>query len=221
MNGYLIIPDIHDRISQLRAIDKQFGRKLPRIYLGDWTDSFKGSAADQEAIVDYLAEELSNHSRRFCWGNHDWHYHQPFNPSGICGYTSGFSEDRLKLWQRILPSDWPSRFEFYHFIGEYLISHAGFNKHPSEWLEKRMPWDVGIARGGPNREGGPLWLDWNLEFTSFTNEYRQIQKQIVGHTVVKAPEHEASSFNLDTGLRYVGLLNPRGSKLAIHQVEGV
>lgn len=221
MNGILIIPDIHDRIGHLRAIDSQFGKKLPRIYLGDWTDSFKGSTWEQVETVKYLAEELKNHSRRFCWGNHDWHYHQPDSPSGMRGYTSGFSEDRLKLWQETLPTDWPSRFEFYHYVGEYLISHAGFNKPPQEWDTSQLPWAVGRARGGSAKHGGPLWLDWHQEFLSFTNEAGNQQKQIVGHSNVRHPEIESSSINLDTGLRYVALLSSSGRNLSIHKVEGI
>lgn len=222
MSRILIVPDIHDQIDHLRLIDKQFGKKLPRVYLGDWTDSFKGSINDQEATVKYLAAELdSPRGRWFCWGNHDWHYHQPVNPSGIRGYTSGFSEDRLKLWQRNLPADWHLRFQFYHYVGDYLISHAGFNKPPQDWIPSQLPWVVGRARGGPAPFGGPIWLDWQEEFLSFTNELGAQQKQIVGHSRVNHPEIEASSINLDTGLRYVALLNSSGRNVSIHKVEGV
>lgn len=221
MSRILIIPDIHDRIDRLRLIDQQFGKKLPRIYLGDWTDSFRGTPKEQLETVEYLREELKNHSRRFCWGNHDWHYHQPDNPSGMRGYTSGFSENRLALWGRTLPADWPTRFEFYHYVGDYLISHAGFNKHPQDWITSQIPWTVGRTRGGPAPHGGPLWLDWHEEFLSFRNELGQTQKQIVGHSHVDVPEIEASSINLDTGLKYVALLSSSGRNLAIHKVEGV
>ena len=214
----IVIPDIHDKIDQLRRIDNQFGRKLPRIYLGDWTDSFKGTVAEQEATIKYLANELSQPDRTFLWGNHDWHYHEPVHPSGIRAYTSGFSEDRLKLWASILPSDWHTRFKFYHYHGEWLLSHAGFNKPPKDWIESDMPWVVGRARGGSGRCGGPIWLDWNEEFLSFSEDGSN-QKQILGHTTVKHPEIEYGSINLDAKLQYVAIISDIGSKVSIVKVK--
>lgn len=224
----LIIPDIHDKIGQLKKIDTQFGAADPRIYLGDWTDSFKGTVDDQKATVDYLKKELDKSNRTFLWGNHDWHYHAPVHPSGVRGYTSGFSEDRLKLWQKTLPCDWHTKFKFFHYEGKYLLSHAGFNKAPQEWDAKQMPWAVGRARGGSSPYGGPIWLDWNSEFTSFQDDAivaskagkgsSDWQRQIVGHTHLKHPQINNNSINLDTGLEYVATLN--GSIVSIIKVEG-
>lgn len=69
---------------------------------------------------------------------------------------------------------------------------------------------VGRARGGyPTALGGMTWCDWYQEFEPIPN-----LRQIVGHTVVDShpagetyvPDEHHGNWNLDTNLRYVGLV---------------
>jgi len=50
----------------------------------------------------------------------------------------------------------------------------------------------GKARGGTQPVGGPLWLDWDEEFTDALP-----LPQLVGHTVGKAPRQKGRSWCVD------------------------
>ena len=210
MNGTLIIPDIHDRIDQLKKIDRQFGHHLPRIYLGDWTDSFRQTAANRDATLRYLADELDTPNRTFLWGNHDWHY-----SSGRKFTCSGYKHETYEAIQELLPPDWESKFTTHHEEAGWLLSHAGFNQPPSSFSFDDLVHQVGTCRGGNSLEGGPLWLDWKKEFADSGPA-----KQIVGHTTMPGVSFKHGSVCLDTGLQYVGHLMGDG-ELQIHAIHAV
>ena len=216
MTGTLIIPDIHDRIDQLKRIDRQFGHDLPRIYLGDWTDSFNQTPDNRDATLRYLAQELGTPNRTFLWGNHDWHY----SPARefVC---SGYRNETFEAIQELLPVDWESYFTFHHEAAGWLLSHAGFNKPPSSFTTGEMAHQVGTSRGGDSKEGGPLWLDWNREFVGLNPGIPYHMNQIVGHTTQPGgPSFKNGSVCLDTGLQSVGLLLETG-ELQIHTIHPV
>ncbi len=58
---------------------------------------------------------------------------------------------------------------------------------------------------GENRRGGIVWQDWDTEFCMING-----LNQIVGHSVNSKPQFyindESFNCNLDTGLRYFGIL---------------
>lgn len=209
MNGTLIIPDIHDKIDQLKKIDTQFGRDLPRIYLGDWTDSFNQTPEARDATLRYLARELERPNRIFLWGNHDYHYGP--DRKFVC---SGYKNDTFAAIADLLPSGWDTHFRFHHEEAGWLLSHAGFNQLPSSFTPDALANQVGSCRGGNDKEGGPLWLDWNREFRGLPN-----QPQLVGHTTQPGPSFKHGSVCLDTHLRYVGQLMGDG-ELQIHALTG-
>ena len=214
MNGTLIIPDIHDKIGQLKKIDTQFGRDLPRIYLGDWTDSFKQKPQDRDATLAYLVKEFSRPNRTFLWGNHDWHYGT--ERKFVC---SGYHPETKDLIDQTFPLDWESYFTFHHEEAGWLLSHAGFNQPPSSFNTDEMAHQVGTSRGGKSKEGGPLWLDWNREFVGLNHGISYHMNQIVGHTTQPAPALKNGSVCLDTDLQHVGLLLGTG-ELQLHSLTG-
>lgn len=210
----LVIPDIHDRIDQLRKIDTQFGTHQPRIYLGDWTDSFNQRPHDRDQTVSYLAKEMGRPDRTLLWGNHDWHYSS--QRTFVC---SGYQPSTKDAITSLLPENWESYFQFTHEAHGWLLSHAGFNVNPANWTPDDMANAVGYCRGGSHHEGGPLWLDWNREFRGLTPGTPEYRPQIVGHTTHDGPCIKGANVCLDTKLTQVGVLKPSG-ELHIHTITG-
>ena len=109
---------------------------------------------------------------------------------------------------------------------DWLISHAGI--HPEFWPkadfpkaaleELKMEWEgvignlfenedhplleAGPARGGQQKVGGPLWLDWEQEFIDEL-PYRQI----VAHSAGPEPRQRGRSWCIDCGQGAYGLLD--------------
>lgn len=132
------------------------------------------------------------------------------------GYTKSKSE---KISKTLLGLDinFFDKFELCTWDQGYLISHAGFHPihlHPYKTIDKNIKsfqdrwknakenlllddlddiWSVGLARGGKATAGGPLWLDWNLEFEPIKG-----LKQIVGHTVAFEIRYKDGNFCIDT-----------------------
>jgi hypothetical protein len=73
------------------------------------------------------------------------------------------------------------------------------NGHANSWL------NAGFSRGGVQRAGGLIWLDWNEEFEPIPNI-----NQIVGHTEHRKPEEKiiinSKNYDLDTRNHHIGLL---------------
>ena len=195
----LIIPDIHERIDQLKLIDSQFGVDEPRIYLGDWMDAFGSTPESRQQTLDYLASELTKPDRIFLWGNHDYQY---TDERGLC---SGYKPDMAERISKTLPQDWPSKFIISTIYQDWLISHAGFNKNPEEWDNEIAKIAVGHVRGGRFAVGGPLWLDWNHEFKGLSDK-----NQIVGHTNGKHPRLIGGNLCIDCSLNFVVRINREG-----------
>lgn len=219
----LVVPDVHEHLELLDKIDRRFPI-LPRIWLGDWWDQFDNDRGRVESTTMYLKLRMEEHPDDiFLLGNHDWHYSEPGvqTPSGVTGYCAGYAAWKYRIVRDSMPERWHQRFEIYTEYGGYLLSHAGFNFDPTvdnpdipvnEW-----PWMVGRARGGRFRWGGPLWLDWDEEFTGFyagihskCTKAGQMVPQIVGHTPHHSPRMWHGSLCLDTHLQHVGLLSVTG-----------
>lgn len=92
------------------------------------------------------------------WGNHDAHH-----LTGFAGLVPHFDPREY-----IQPS-------LFAWVDDILVTHAGVsNYHTNDWIS--TPANVGVARGGWEKEGGILWRDDREESLSF--EF----KQIYGHT---------------------------------------
>lgn len=139
-------------------------------------------------------------------GNHDISYISSWNPNinflrvghYIC---SGFSRNKATTFNRRITSEWIDRLDLCCFANGYALSHAGFHSShfgpyetpeqgmhrlQKEWEKDRYSFKVdskhwighvGVCRGGYNKIGSPVWLDWNQEFEPIENF-----PQIVGHT---------------------------------------
>jgi len=152
-------------------------------------------------------------------------------------YASGYTQNKCANFRKVFFENnlrdtfFIDHFDIAVFAQGWLLSHAGFipqhlpygkdiNWHvdvllPEVWENFRNVMHprntsicaVGVARGGRDAYGGPLWLDWNDEM--FASQ--EIGNQIVGHTTLPQPGHltidapdgkEITCWNLDTCLHY-------------------
>ncbi|MEM9444004.1 MAG: metallophosphoesterase [Verrucomicrobiota bacterium] len=224
----LIIPDIHNRIDWVN----DFLQSVPHdnlVFLGDFFDRETEYAQTMRTAI-WLKETLMRFpNATFLLGNHDMHYRFPHNDYLKC---SGYTEEKQMIINSIITSDDWNRFQLYKIEQGWLISHAGVSdvvfRPPGrtldlKWIEQKCneaiisaalnePHDAiepDVSRGGKTREGGIIWLDWQL-FKPLRNIH-----QIVGHTVgndVRERKLEKNgqviswNFCIDCACRYVGVL---------------
>ena len=149
-------------------------------------------------------------------------------------YSSGYTQNKCSRFRKTffeagLRDDFfIEHFDIAVYSQGWLLSHAGFiPEHipygkdigylvneliPDVWENFRNIYHprnsaiaaVGVARGGRDAYGGPLWLDWYDEFYP----HQATGKQIVGHTTVPSPRSQTDEsgeiicWNLDTELFY-------------------
>jgi hypothetical protein len=169
---YRFVGDIHGQINVMKqALDCDADRV---IFVGDLVDSFRRSVPEQVECLD-LALSLAGEGRvDVTWANHEWSY---LEPSMRCsGYNAAMAAMMIDRADMI-------RMKFRPFIyeREILVTHAGlsnqlweefnlnkenFIEHLADWThDLRSPYyDIGYARGGRAKVGGPLWCDFNHEF---------------------------------------------------------
>lgn len=124
------------------------------------------------------------------------------------------SMELAPMWERV---------QLAHLEQGYLLTHAGVT---SEFWSKRRSFEqnvahlnhsmtglldaqgqlapvfrAGFSRGGDALRGGPLWLDWNQEFTEEIGI-----PQIVGHTVGSGFRQQGRSYCLDARQQGYGVL---------------
>jgi len=224
----LIIPDLHNEIDWVRPFIQQVEHEV-LVFIGDYFDREK--TPDQTAHTAIWLKELllTYPSAIFLMGNHDMHYRFPQNPYLRC---TGFSWEKAATINGILDkSDW-QRFSLYTVQDGWFISHAGVSdvvfRPPGRALDLRWVKEAcdramihaqlgqrddvlepDGGRGGNRREGGIIWLDWDLLVPL------PGINQIVGHSVdleVRGKHTDANgefvSYNycIDTYCRYAGYL---------------
>ena len=152
-------------------------------------------------------------------------------------FASGYTQNKCWNFRKVFyerglrDNFFIDNFKIATFDQGWLMSHAGFipqhlpyGRDIQWYVDTLLPevWEnfrdinharnsaiaaVGLARGGNDTFGGPLWLDWNDEM--FASQ--AIGNQIVGHTTVRKPESyildvegspEIVCWNLDTCLDY-------------------
>lgn len=155
---------------------------------------------------DWINSKLDDDRFIWLAGNHDVSYIASYNPSHIPPkmnwyYCSGWTRSKATEFNRHINPKWFSKIELCCAVGDFIVSHGGFHvdkflpqldkkenierlyqswerdklvfsKKPQHWI-----WEVGRYRGGMDRVGSPVWLD-------FFEEFKPIEdvKQIVGHT---------------------------------------
>lgn len=200
-NRILVCSDIHHHTYKLHDIIR---RESPDfiVVLGDWFDSFHyDTLHDCDKTARYLKKFTHHQNTITLWGNHDLHYFYSSPVLRCSGYT--LNKDAC-ITEALYPffDEVKSKFKWYVWIDDYLCTHAGL--HPStlpplakdvtcidEFLAKETEnahtdilagkhnwvYGAGRARGGYERYGGIVWLDFDDEFIPIEG-----LKQIVGHT---------------------------------------
>jgi hypothetical protein len=224
----LIIPDIHNKQEFLKDVLLQF-KDLPKIFLGDYFDSYDDTPGLNEQTAIWLKESLKDPLNIHLMGNHDFGYRYTKNPSTRC---SGWSPLKCDIINEVMTrEDW-NKLKYFHYDSRssFYFSHAGLSEHifnvypfdgitplkiqlqlneaKEQLLHNRglhPVFDVGHARGGRRKTGGLLWLDYEYEFNPIANV-----NQIFGHT---HGEHfrfdqytNSKNYCLDVGLTHVFLL---------------
>jgi hypothetical protein len=224
----LIIPDIHNRIDWVRPFISSIDFDS-LVFLGDFFDREK-DPGDTLRTALWLKETLLMYPQaHFILGNHDAHYRYPDNQYLK---SAGFTWEKCDLINSIITeSDW-SRFTLYVVEQGWLISHAGVSdvvfRPPGrmldiKWVEQacgraminaklNKPDDVlepDARRGGKRREGGIIWLDWQI-FVPLPGI-----NQIVGHSVDQEVRDKhlekdgqiiSMNYCIDTACRYAGFI---------------
>ena len=227
----LIIPDIHNHTDHADhwLATQRYDRV---IFLGDYFDDFGDDVNDARRTAMWLRDRMEKFDDVFLLGNHDVAYMFPRDPQLFC---PGFTPAKARgIGEVLRPEHW-QRLRLAYAEQGWLISHAGF--HPV-WIKqptverilnrcdqamqraKRHVVDpilgAGEDRGGLQRIGGPLWMDWdNLMPISGVN-------QIVGHTpgdeVRKKITRKSRNYCLDVGNASVAAILEDG-KLKIMKRE--
>jgi len=164
-------------------------------------------------------------------GNHDVLYffnrdgagHAPETRNELQNYYGIPDRQKITLIRSLELSEFWDLFQIAHYEQGYLCSHAGItldhwskrhslldnldklNRSLGLWLNEKGElsrlYRAGFARGGDMEKGGPLWLDWNREFTEEIG-----LPQIVGHTVGADVRQMGRSFCMDAQQQCYGIL---------------
>ena len=180
----IIIADVHHDTDKVKkALDA--GADL-FVQLGDWYDDWGDTLDDFKRTTECLNEFASRDNTVLLYGNHDCEYFSGRNRIGVMGFN-----ERKYIIDKELDPVARGRFKFHYWVGDTLISHAGY--HPAVFpLEREALLDyvlmdtcnpggnlfsIGRERGGDAIHGGPLWIDF-----SRIRSIKEGPRQIVGHT---------------------------------------
>lgn len=230
MKKILIVPDVHHKVKIVESIlYKEAPDKV--IFLGDWFDDFGDDTEISETTATWLTRRMDKHPEDvFLWGNHDTHYGFPCRET-CC---SGFSQAKMHAIRDVMTSNHWDRFDFIHWEGDWLFSHAGLTApqiagapkdNLKSWLEgqevqaqmklrqSRPHWfyQPGMSRGGRAPFGGVNWCDVS-EFLPIDNV-----NQVFGHTPQRQPWKydtkrrnkttvNSENYCIDTHLWHYGLI---------------
>lgn len=230
-NKILIFSDAHQDVEKVDKIIKNESADI-NLFLGDWFDSYNyDSNEDCEKTAIYLKQFISNPKNITLFGNHDLHY--LFD--NIYARCSGFGKRKLDIINKVFGADKNeiiSRFRWFILVDQFLCSHAGLWKgfinstisdaeSLADYLHSQsLDCDIklrtgqdhwffgaGKARGGYQKKGGLVWLDFDQEF----GEIDWIP-QIVGHTFRKKRQitkwKNTNNYCIDTNLsQYLTITN--------------
>lgn len=205
MSKILVIPDIHHRTSIVdKIIDFESGNYETIIFTGDYFDNWNDSPAHTRRTAEWLKKSLSHTNRVHLIGNHDMAYMFPYNHNCSC---SGFTGNKNHVFWKVLNRELLRSLKIVHFKDNVCYSHAGicssyFMDNNGEVTQKNVEklcakamidaengfrndiFGCGMSRGGNQRWGGPLWAHWRRD-----NDCQENFNCILGHTVIKEPEH--------------------------------
>lgn len=198
---YRYVGDIHGQIDVMRqALDCDADRV---IFVGDLVDSYRRSISEQIECVT-LGLSLAGQGRvDVMWANHEWSYiHDSMRCSGYKPETAMHLLPLLNVMRQ--------KFKPFLFEQDILVTHAGLTKRL--WDEYNITLDnlqdtlkiwsedmnspffgIGYARGGWAEVGGPLWCDFNHEFTPIEG-----LSQVFGHTRGNGIRQVGNNWCIDT-----------------------
>lgn len=208
----LVIPDVHENVWAIKALEDEINKAERIVFLGDFFDTFNPDkkVAEMIALVKSL---LLDERCTVLLGNHDCHYYFP-NHAFCC---SGYRPATREAVQAQITKDEIRKIRIWTKVGPYVVSHAGFHEDTLPMMKEEIhkeAMELGIAgtrvhplfaagraRGGPAKVGGPTWCDWNHEFEPIEG-----LPQIVGHTVGRVVRQagvgdDLPSYCLDTNQR--------------------
>lgn len=239
----LIFSDVHQDIDKLTKIIYHEAADI-NICLGDWFDSFYFDLDINyvSTAVELKETFLSKPNNITLFGNHDLHYLFD-NKYTLC---SGYSPDNHRLINEALgkaKTDVVNKFNWFLFVDDYLCTHAGLHKSfiPSVLgnegiydyltiqsndadikIRTNQPhwfYQAGYVRGGSQKKGGIVWLDFDQEFFPIENV-----SQIVGHTFRKKAKIQAygktDNYCIDTNLNeYLIIQNGKFEVKTFNKIE--
>ena len=214
----IIVPDVHERLDQLDALEDRLSAADRVVFLGDFFDKFGNRYSEQ--MARWLVENLGREGWEFLLGNHDASYRWP-TLYACSGYQNRTQEAVWHTFGRGDNTYW-REFKLFTEVAGYTLSHAGFveeTKHFKNHNTYQTACDAsdaghycgifgaGRARGGHQDFGGPIWLDWNHEFEPVDG-----MLQIVGHTYrTGAPREKSGNWCIDNGINSVMQINEDGT----------
>ena len=173
----IVIGDIHGHVDSVEAA---LASTHNVVFVGDYLDSFGQSVEDQVLCLTMVMDACEAEPDRVTalLGNHEMSYLVDIM---LCsGYKPETAQLILHLKERML-----NTLKDYHWVGEWLITHAGIDQHllddegltVQEYLDGGDYQQIGHARGGYAAAGGLYWNDFNREMTPPNG-----LKQVVGHS---------------------------------------
>ena len=143
----LVIPDIHQRVNNVKSILEEEKDYDEVVFLGDWFDSFyePPHVASFEETCKYLKYLVTEHPNKdkfiFLLGNHDVQYIYTNNKSSQISietpthyYCSGFSKNKAKTFRKVFFDNnfkdefFKKNFKLAYRTQNWTISHAGVNE---------------------------------------------------------------------------------------------
>lgn len=193
----LIIGDIHHRTDLVDRALVRFRGSCDRIvFLGDYFDNFGDTPERMRTTCRWLKASMAAANRVHLFGNHDISYFFPEHRQCRC---PGHSTEKQQVFDEEMAGIAPNALRIATHVGDWLLAHAGFSAAIAHGqpageivLMAESELDsiasgkdshllhVGPSRGGYDRVGGPLWLDWSREFRPIAG-----LNQIVGHSPAK------------------------------------
>ncbi len=122
---YLIIPDVHNRISLVEKIIKAVKPDLT-IFLGDYFDDFYDNPDIIIDVAKWFKKSVQKKDRIHLCGNHDVHYWFKDNIRTRCSGYDHFKS--IAINDIVTNQEWEKLKFFYVLDGKWLLSHAGV--HP-------------------------------------------------------------------------------------------
>jgi hypothetical protein len=122
---FIILPDIHNKVSTAEKLASHFEKTHTVVFLGDFFDNWNDTRYDAEKTARWLKHSLQQPNRIHIGGNHDRSYVYPYHNALNC---PGYTGEKNRAIRSILTQPELESLQLYHYIeeGNWMLSHAGF-----------------------------------------------------------------------------------------------